>query len=67
MIITCDDIGFGDLSCNGSTIIKTPNLDQVAKRGARLNSMYSGKPTCTSVRTTSMTDPIVLSKGAARV
>ena len=44
VLIICDDIGFGDLSCNGSTMIKTPNLDLVAEKGARLTAMYGGGP-----------------------
>ena len=67
VLIICDDIGFGDLSCNGSTMIKTPNLDFVASRGARLTSMYSGGPTCTPARAALMTGRIAPRTGAARV
>jgi arylsulfatase A-like enzyme len=67
VVIICDDIGFGDLSCNGSTMIKTPNLDLVARRGARLTSMYSGGPTCTPARAALMTGRIAPRTGAARV
>lgn len=67
VVIICDDIGFGDLSCNGSTMIKTPNLDHVAQRGARLTSMYSGGPTCTPARAALMTGRIAPRTGAARV
>lgn len=67
VVIICDDIGFGDLSCNGSTMIKTPNLDFVARRGARLTSMYSGGPTCTPARAALMTGRIAPRTGAARV
>ena len=67
VVIICDDIGFGDLSCNGSTMIKTPNLDYVANRGARLTSMYSGGPTCTPARAALMTGRIAPRTGAARV
>lgn len=67
VIIICDDIGFGDLSCNGSTMIKTPCLDLVAKKGARLTSMYSGGPTCTPARAALMTGRVAVRTGAARV
>jgi len=67
VLIICDDIGFGDLSCNGSTMIKTPNLDLVAKRGARLTSMYSGGPTCTPARAALMTGRVAPRTGAGRV
>lgn len=67
VVIICDDIGFGDLSCNGSTMIKTPYLDHAAQRGARLTSMYSGGPTCTPARAALMTGRIAPRTGAARV
>ena len=67
VVIICDDIGFGDLSCNGSTMIRTPNLDKVAKNGARLTSMYSGGPTCTPARAALMTGRVAPRTGAARV
>lgn len=67
VVIICDDIGFGDLSCNGSTMIKTPCLDLVAERGARLTSMYSGGPTCTPARAALMTGRVAVRTGAARV
>ncbi|NDC48828.1 MAG: sulfatase [Micrococcales bacterium] len=67
VVIICDDIGFGDLSCNGATMIKTPYLDKVATRGARLTSMYSGGPTCTPARAALMTGRVAPRTGAARV
>lgn len=67
VVIICDDIGFGDLSCNGATMIKTPYLDHVAARGARLTSMYSGGPTCTPARAALMTGRVAPRTGAARV
>lgn len=67
VLIICDDIGFGDLSCNGSTMIKTPCLDLVASKGARLTAMYSGGPTCTPARAALMTGRVAPRTGAARV
>ena len=31
IVINCDDMGYGDLSCFGSPTIKTPNIDRMAK------------------------------------
>jgi len=40
VLIFVDDMGYGDLSCYGHPIIKTPNLDQMAADGIRLTSFY---------------------------
>ena len=36
ILINCDDLGYGDLSCYGSTQHETPTLDCMASEGARL-------------------------------
>lgn len=40
IIIFCDDMGYGDLSCFGSPTIKTPNLDKMALEGQKWTSFY---------------------------
>ena len=40
VIILVDDQGWGDLSMNGNAIVKTPNIDGIAERGARLKHFY---------------------------
>ena len=48
LIITADNLGFGDLpSYNSKTTIKTPHLDRLATQGARLTNFYTASPTCT--------------------
>lgn len=39
IIIVADDLGWGDLGYNGSTI-KTPNLDRLSEEGIRLSRFY---------------------------
>ena len=40
IIINCDDMGYGDLSCFGNPTIKTPHLDQMAAEGQKWTSFY---------------------------
>src|SRR5262245_30902863 len=40
VIVFMDDFGYGDLGCYGSTTIRTPRLDQLAKDGTRFTSFY---------------------------
>lgn len=55
IIIFTDDQGYGDLSCFGGTKVYTPNIDQMAKEGARLTSFYVAAPLCTPSRAALMT------------
>lgn len=49
VIFLSDDQGWGDLSCNGNTMLKTPNIDSLAKNGVRLNRFYVC-PVCSPTR-----------------
>lgn len=51
LLITADNLGYGDLPCfNSQSPIKTPNLDRLAAEGAKLASFYTASPTCTVSR-----------------
>ena len=50
ILINCDDLGFGDLGCYGSTRNKTPALDQLAADGVRFDSFYTASPVCSPAR-----------------
>jgi arylsulfatase A len=45
-----DDLGYGDVSCNGATEISTPHIDQLASEGLRFTSGYCSASTCTPTR-----------------
>ncbi len=50
VLINCDDLGYGDLGCYGSTLNQTPALDQMAAEGLRLDSFYMASPVCSPSR-----------------
>jgi arylsulfatase len=50
IIIFTDDQGYNDLGCFGSPDILTPNLDQMARDGAKLTSFYSAQAVCSASR-----------------
>jgi len=41
IIIFADDLGYGDLGCFGSELIRTPRLDKMAAEGVRFTSFYA--------------------------
>ncbi|MDZ8117026.1 sulfatase family protein [Pontiella agarivorans] len=55
IIILTDDQGYGDLSCYGSTKIKSPNLDRLAEEGLRLTGFYSASSICSPSRAALLT------------
>ncbi len=55
VFIMADDLGYGDLGCYGQTLIKTPNLDQMAARGMKFTQFYAGAPVCAPSRASLMT------------
>lgn len=50
IVIYVDDLGFGDLSCYGSKTIKTPNIDQLARKGLLFTQAHTTSATCTPSR-----------------
>ena len=50
VVMMCDDLGYGDLSCYGHEIIHTPNLDQLAAEGIRFTDGYAAAPVCSPSR-----------------
>src|SRR5437588_6150214 len=50
LIIVADDLGYGELSCQGNPQIPTPNIDAIAKNGIRFTSGYVSGPYCSPTR-----------------
>lgn len=50
IIIFTDDLGYGDLTCYGNPVIRTPNLDRMAEEGMRFTQFYVAASVCTPSR-----------------
>jgi len=50
ILILADDLGYGELGCYGQAVIKTPNLDRLARSGMRFTQYYSGNTVCAPSR-----------------
>ena len=50
IIIYADDLGYGDVSCNGSRTITTPNIDRAASQGLRFTNAHCTSATSTPSR-----------------
>ncbi len=53
--IMADDLGLGDLGCNGQRYIKTPTIDSLAANGLRFAQHYSGSTVSAPSRCALMT------------
>ncbi len=54
VVIFVDDMGYQDVGCFGSPLIKTPNIDRMAQEGRRFTSFYV-HPVCTPSRAALLT------------
>src|SRR3954465_12144260 len=54
LLMICDDLGYGDLGCYGSSI-PTPNLDRLAAQGMRCMRHNSAHPICSASRAALLT------------
>jgi len=55
VLIVADDLGYAEMSCQGSTDIRTPHLDAMARGGVRCTSAYVTAPVCCPSRAGLMT------------
>jgi arylsulfatase len=66
LIVMTDDQGLGDFSFMGNPVLKTPNLDQLAKESVRLTDFHVC-PMCTPTRGQLLTGVTALRNGATSV
>jgi arylsulfatase A-like enzyme len=63
VIILTDDQGYGDLSCHGHPVLKTPNLDRLHDESIRLTDFHA-LPMCAPTRGSLMTGQDCIRNGA---
>lgn len=66
VFILCDDLGYGDLGCYGSSIA-TPNLNRLAAEGIRFTNFDSADPVCSPSRAALLTGRYPTRVGVPRV
>ncbi len=66
IVILSDDQGYGDFSCHGNPVLKTPNLDKLHSQSVRLTDFHVA-PMCTPTRGQLMTGMDCLHNGASSV
>ena len=55
VFILADDLGYGDIGANGQQLIKTPNIDKLAKEGIVFQQFYAGTTVCAPSRSALLT------------
>ncbi len=55
VFLLADDLGYGELGSYGQDIIKTPELDRLAKNGMRFTNFYAGNGVCSPSRSVLLT------------
>jgi arylsulfatase A-like enzyme len=50
VLIYADDLGFGDVSCNGAKAGLTPHIDRLARGGLNFTDAHATSATCTPSR-----------------
>jgi len=63
VVIFCDDLGYGDLSCFGHPSIETPNLDAMAAEGQKWTEFYAAASVCTPSRAGLLTGRLPIRNG----
>ncbi|MHB8898050.1 MAG: sulfatase [Thermoguttaceae bacterium] len=55
VLFLIDDLGWRDLGCQGSTFYRTPNIDRLAREGARFTDAYAACAVCSPTRAAILT------------
>ncbi len=55
VVILVDDLGWGDLSCQGAEDMRTPYIDALMATGMRMDRFYANCPVCSPTRAALLT------------
>ena len=55
VFLLADDLGYNELGAYGQKTIKTPNLDELAKKSMRFTGFYAGNSVCAPSRAVLLT------------
>lgn len=55
LVILVDDLGYGDLSVNGGSDIRTPHIDKLFEKGMKFTGFYANCTVCSPTRASLMT------------
>lgn len=55
LLVYADDVGFGDLSCNGYGSVPTPHVERLAREGIRFTNAHCAASTSTPARYSMLT------------
>lgn len=58
-----DNVGYGDIGCYGNPVIRTPNIDRLAREGVRCTDFYVVTSSCTPSRGALLTGRYPLRNG----
>jgi len=67
ILVMADDMGWAQTGYYGYPVMKTPNLDDMARSGLRMDRFYAGAPSCTPTRASVLTGRTNDRTGAFRV
>ena len=67
IIILTDDLGYGDPGCYGGKSIRTPNIDSLAREGAKFTDFYASNAVCSPSRAGLLTGRYPMRSGITSV
>ncbi len=67
VLIIADDVSWNDFGCYGNEVVKTPNIDRLAREGLRFDNVYVTASSCSPSRCSIISGKYPHSNGAAEL